>query len=46
MARVDKMEDNVQKVFREYQDQWSHYAESLEKKEGSVKVGVASMHVV
>ena len=38
MGRIDKTEDGVQKVFREYQDQWSRYAEALDKGEGSVKV--------
>lgn len=41
MSRVDKTEDSVHKVFREYQDQWARYADAVEKKEGSVKVGVA-----
>ncbi len=38
MSRVDKTEDSVQRVYRDYQDQWSRYAEQLEKKEGSAKV--------
>ena len=38
MGRVDKMEDYTGKLFRDYQDQWSKYAEALEKGEGSVKV--------
>ena len=38
MSRVDKTEDNVQKLFREYQDQWFRYAEGLDKGEGTVKV--------
>jgi len=38
MSRVDKTEDGVQKVYRDYQDQWTRYAEHLEKKEGSAKV--------
>ena len=41
MARVDKSEDHVQKLFREYQDQWNKYADTLEKStEGGVKVRV------
>ena len=40
MGRVDKMEDYTGKQFRDYQDQWSKYAESLEKGEGTVKVHV------
>ena len=40
MSRIDKTEDNVQRLFREYQDQWSRYAEGLEKGEGQVKVGL------
>ena len=38
MTRVDKAEDHVQKVFREYQDHWSKYAEALEKGGPNVKV--------
>ncbi len=38
MSRIDKTEDNVQRMFREYQDHWTRYAEGLERGEGSVKV--------
>ena len=38
MTRIDKTEDKVTKVFREYQDNWCKYAESLEKDPGNVKV--------
>ena len=31
MTRVDKTEDHVLKLFRAYQDQWSKYAENLDK---------------
>ena len=38
MGRVDKMEDFTGKMYREYQDQWTKYAEALEKGEEAVKV--------
>ena len=38
MCRIDKTEDKVNKVFREYQDNWNKYAESLEKDAANVKV--------
>jgi hypothetical protein len=38
MGRIDKTEDKVNKVFREYQDNWSKYAEALEKDPGNIKV--------
>ena len=38
MSRIDKTEDKVNKVFREYQDNWCKYAESLEKGSTNVKV--------
>ena len=38
MSRIDKTEDKVNKVFREYQDNWSKYAEGLEKDSANVKV--------
>ena len=38
MGRIDKTEDKVNKVFREYQDNWSKYAELLEKDSTNVKV--------
>ena len=38
MSRVDKMEDYTGKTYREYQDQWTKYAEALEKGEEGVKV--------
>ncbi len=38
MSRVDKTEDHVQKLFREYQDNWSKYAEGLERGGDSIKV--------
>jgi hypothetical protein len=37
MCRIDKTEDKVNKVFREYQDNWNKYAESLEKDAANVK---------
>ncbi|XP_064384983.1 uncharacterized protein LOC135333889 isoform X2 [Halichondria panicea] len=37
MGRVDKMEDFTGKMYREYQDQWTKYAEALEKGEEAVK---------
>lgn len=40
MSRIDKTEDNVQRMFREYQDHWTRYAEGLERGEGSVKDGM------
>ncbi len=38
MSRVDKMEDYTGKTYRDYQDQWTKYAEALEKGEEAVKV--------
>ncbi len=38
MSRVDKMEDYTGKVYRNYQDQWTKYAEAMEKGEEGVKV--------
>ena len=38
MSRVDKTEDHVSKLHREYQDYWHKYAEALERGEDSVKV--------
>ena len=38
MSRIDKTEDKVNKVFREYQDNWNKYAECLEKDRTTVKV--------
>ena len=38
MGRIDKTEDKVNKVFREYQDNWNKYAEYLEKDAANVKV--------
>ena len=35
MTRVDKTEDHVLKLFRAYQDQWSKYAEGLDKTRAS-----------
>ena len=40
MTRIDKTEDKVNKVFREYQDNWSKYGESKEKGPTTVKVWV------
>jgi hypothetical protein len=37
MTRIDKTEDKVNKLFREYQDNWNKYAESLEKGPTGVK---------
>ena len=38
MGRIDKTEDRVSKLFREYQDNWNKYAEGMEKGPDSVKV--------
>ncbi len=38
MSRVDKMEDYTGKLYRSYQDQWTKYAEAMEKGEEGVKV--------
>ena len=38
MGRIDKTEDKVNKVFREYQDNWNKYGESIEKDAANVKV--------
>ena len=40
MSRMDKAEDYVFKLSREYQDTWTKYAEALERGENSVKVRV------
>ena len=50
MTRVDKTEDHVLKLFRAYQDQWSKYAEGLDKTRASggpdsVKVWMCNMKV-
>jgi len=44
MGRVDKMEDYTCKLFREYQDQWSKYAETMEKGEDAVKASYNTIH--
>ena len=38
MGRIDKTEDRVSKLFREYQDNWNKYAEGMEKGPDNVKV--------
>ena len=38
MSHVDKTEDHVSKLQREYQDHWNKYAEALERGEENVKV--------
>jgi hypothetical protein len=40
MSHVDKTEDHVSKLHREYQDHWCKYAEAMERGEESVKVHV------
>ena len=40
MSHVDKTEDHVSKLHREYQDHWHKYAEALDRGEESVKVRV------
>lgn len=37
MSHVDKTEDHVSKLHREYQDHWHKYAESLDRGEETVK---------
>ena len=37
MSHVDKTEDHVSKLQREYQDHWHKYAEALERGEENVK---------
>lgn len=46
MGRIDKTEDKVSKVFREYQDNWHKYAESLEKDPANVKVQSTTLVVI
>ena len=38
MSHVDKTEDHVSKLHREYQDHWNKYAEALDRGEDTVKV--------
>ena len=40
MGRIDKTEDKVNKVFREYQDNWHKYAEGLERDPSTVKASI------
>ena len=44
MSRVDKTEDHVQKLFRDYQDNWSKYAEGHEKGADNIKVYHVYVH--
>ena len=45
MSHVDKTEDHVSKLHREYQDHWNKYAEALERGEESVKVHMIAVCV-
>ena len=38
MSHVDKTEDHVSKLHREYQDYWNKYGEAIDRGEETVKV--------